>query len=1127
MKRIISVIIISAMLLSLIPLVSLANEGIEWPDVPAYPIPLRRMPDNNWYSNQNPPSFLWNFVSDASLYEIVVSEDKELKKIKYKGETDKNMYNFPCVFETGKEYWWSVRFKTASGVYSKWNEPFRFVIDEDACEFPVSPVDEVANVLIKEHPRMLFTKSSLEDAKKNLNRENESFRSFKAFVEDLMISSLPEKPRFYSEEELKGGSTTNFWYQPTRDLGNVALMYLLTDEERYLKRAVAMLENLFDWSPEEAFGWNQYTDTAEGIFSMNVAVVYDWLYDKLTAEQRKKCVQLIERNIVRPYADFADGGNINGSLYYEPYNSHAWQLTGCALAALSIYEESEIAREIADFHLPIMLSLWEPYRYQSGASSQGPFYGNGYDEVCKMLLFSTLGIADLRNSSLFRNQTEWYLYLWTTNWMNNVGDAYNGKPSETYQHLIADSAFAYIYSDSNIGETSKWMLKRSNAGKEDTYISKEFLTTIYNLNDAKPTIPVKRANDKLFYDVGWAGMYSDISDDYRVGMTFKSSFYGSYNHSHPDQNSFVIQAYGEPLAIDSGYYDYYKSTFDLEYNRKTYAHNAITYDEGMGQTPFSDASKGKVTGFLGSNKFAYVAGDAKKAYGGNLTKAEREIIYIKPDVFIVVDDLETKSKSSTFEYWLNTLGEIKVFENKNGAVISKGEAAMDVNIHYPEKVEANYINIFAGPELSEVAVPSMALGSTDKRISFSTKPLKATKMVSTLSVRRGQENPGAIESKNYGNYIKLLFEEGVAAYINLTDGEVQTKDGFSFDGSSFVYDKEGYVLTNGKKLTADGVVLLSSDVEISATVTKESVSVSSLEKDANIKLLHKNITGLKQHFEDRFRKIDEKKKTHGIYWEKTDDGITLNIYPGSYTLYNENFNEPGRKAEGIFTLEIDGVKKEIPFKGVYNMKGELLYDYYPENTGVYKIVDYSDVSIMNTKENSLFLLSPNNCIMTKGEQAYLKLESVSASETGLETIDNPDKLKEKAYEIKYADEFDEVSGTINFKHWSSTGKYTLQGLNSSLEYVLYNFNVKEAGYYDIVMSASTVSKASPTRMFEIGNKQGIFILPPTEVYSELKGTRIKTKVYLEKGENTVKLYAIENGEWIIDWVGIAESEVDN
>jgi len=656
-------------------------------------------------------------------------------------------------------------------------------------------------------------------------------------------------------------------------------------------------------------------------------------------------------------------------------------------------------------------------------------------------------------------------------------------------------------------------------------VSKEFLTTAFNLNDAASTIPVKKANDKMFYDVGWTGMYSDVTDDYKVGMTFKSSFYGSYNHSHPDQNSFVIQAYGEPLAIDSGYYDYYKSTFDLEYNRKTYAHNAITYDEGMGQTPFSDASKGMLTGFVGSDKFAYSAGDATKAYGGKLTKAEREIIYIKPDVFIVIDDLETKSKESNFEYWINTSGEIKVFENKKGATVSKGAAAMEVCMHYPEKIETNYIDIFAGPDLAEVAAPAMASGSTDKRISFSTAPVKSTKMISTLSVRREEEKPSYVSSKNYGDYMKLEFEDGVVAYINLTDGEIHTRDGFSFEGTAFVYDKEGFMLTEGTKAYVDDKLLISSDVKISATVTADSISLSSLISDADVQVYHKGISGLKQHYEDRMRNIPEKKTTHGIYWEKQEDALNISLYPGSYTLYDADVNEAGSEGEGIFVLETDGVKKEIPFKGVYNKKGELLYDYYPETTGLYKMVEYSDVSIKDTRKNSLFLLSPTICIMTKGENPYLKLESVSSENVSLETIENPDALKEKATVIKYADDYDAVSGEINFKNWSSIGRNTLQGLNSTFENVTFNFEVKEAGYYDIVMSASTVSKASPRRMFEIGGKQGVFVLPATDVYSTLVGTRIKTEVYLEKGVHPLKLYAVSDGEWIIDWVGIAKSEV--
>jgi len=69
--------------------------------------------------------------------------------------------------------------------------------------------------------------------------------------------------------------------------------------------------------------------------------------------------------------------------------------------------------------------------------------------------------------------------------------------------------------------------------------------------------PAGTPNAALFASIGWVAMHSELADPQRVSVYFKSSPYGSYNHSHADQNSLVINSGGERLAIDSGYYDGY------------------------------------------------------------------------------------------------------------------------------------------------------------------------------------------------------------------------------------------------------------------------------------------------------------------------------------------------------------------------------------------------------------------------------------------------------------------------------------------------------------------------------------------------------------------------------------------
>ena len=68
-----------------------------------------------------------------------------------------------------------------------------------------------------------------------------------------------------------------------------------------------------------------------------------------------------------------------------------------------------------------------------------------------------------------------------------------------------------------------------------------------------------------------------------VAFYFRSSPYGSVSHGHQDQNAFALAAYGEPLAIPSGYYNFWGSLHHFGWTQQTKAKCAITFDGGKGQ----------------------------------------------------------------------------------------------------------------------------------------------------------------------------------------------------------------------------------------------------------------------------------------------------------------------------------------------------------------------------------------------------------------------------------------------------------------------------------------------------------------------------------------------------------------
>ncbi len=164
-------------------------------------------------------------------------------------------------------------------------------------------------------------------------------------------------------------------------------------------------------------------------------------------------------------------------------------------------------------------------------------------------------------------------------------------------------------------------------------------------------------------------MYSNIADTARTAVYFKSSRYGSYNHSHADQNSFVLTKAGVTLLGESGYYDYYGSTLWSSWYRQSKAHNTITYNGGIGQSVdgYTTAGytktlvdNGKINSFSTSTTVDFVEGDATAAYSGALSSAVRKLWYLRSIDAVVVLDKVSSATARTFEWNFHTFAPIAV-----------------------------------------------------------------------------------------------------------------------------------------------------------------------------------------------------------------------------------------------------------------------------------------------------------------------------------------------------------------------------------------------------------------------------------------------------------------------------------
>ena len=177
-------------------------------------------------------------------------------------------------------------------------------------------------------------------------------------------------------------------------------------------------------------------------------------------------------------------------------------------------------------------------------------------------------------------------------------------------------------------------------------------------------------------------------------MIFKSSPYGSVSHSHADQNAFAIMKGGKALAIPSGYYGpSYGQPHHAEWTRSTKANNCVLVN-GEGQVIREQEASGRITGFQERPGLTYVAGDAAAAYMGKLRRWDRHILFLRPGLFLLLDDLEAP-EPARFQWMLHAFEEMEVGEAQ---IISRHDgSALDVRLSSPAGLKLSQTDQFDTP----------------------------------------------------------------------------------------------------------------------------------------------------------------------------------------------------------------------------------------------------------------------------------------------------------------------------------------------------------------------------------------------------------------------------------------------
>ena len=842
---------------------------------------MRYRPLDDYANMQNPPDFSWPWEEGAVGYDLVICRDRQMQDVAYqKLDHPVNYYNFPHTFSPGI-YYWHARWKK-EGEVGPWSDTRRFLLRADARPFPVPDVDTLLSRIPAAHPRIYVDGGDLEGFRKQVREaENGYFQMIERSVRHFMTLPFPDESEADMQEVFKRIRFAPFLAaaDATKRACNMAMYaafyYLITEDAEVGAYGVDCLMKLAAWDPAGPTSY-AVNDQAHRRIATYATLAYDWLFPLMTEQQKQTVRDMIVHRIqIICESDHFSIKDADKS----PFDSHGGTAIGYViLVGLALFGETEAAERWLRYALPVYISNMPQFGYEDGGWAQGTYYWScGIFGLKVVEALRAAGIIDLYEKSGKHNEALYAIYCCLEGSVCDFGDNSNIPATEKMSSLI--SVLAHRIPSPEI------RFARDQIG---------YLTAYGHTDDSDPSVCI---NDKYygpeagyiregtpcehyFPDIGWVAMHSDLKDPKRISVFFKSSWYGSFNHSHPDQNSFTVHAYGQQLAIDSGYYDLYNYPFDRDYTRKTYAHNTITYGNGKGQPAFDILAKGKITDFLSHSRIALAGGDAVDAYKGALTAAKRWLLYIKPDVIVTVDELAAE-ENTTFEYWLNSQKWVSTAPDGLGGWIANGDARMDARIHWPQKMTANSSQDFAGTD--GVALYPVYEGHArwpvQKRIWFQTEQTEATRIITTLDIHQTGTEARTFPAE-YREDCVLLTIEGMTLAVNHKGipGVVHAGS-FSFVGAAALVGKDLAVLINGTELIRDGQKLISAETPVSVAFGGGELSISAVDRDNRVEIFLPDVDKV---WNPAGVEMNGDSGCYGCILEAQGDTKRFHLYNGAY-----------------------------------------------------------------------------------------------------------------------------------------------------------------------------------------------------------------------------------------------------
>ncbi|MDD4267701.1 MAG: DUF4962 domain-containing protein [Pirellulaceae bacterium] len=621
--------------------------------------------DRTRQSTANPPMFHWPRPAEKAPQRLQYSRDPGFADdTTVTVDAKWNFFTPPEPLEPGCWYW---RVWTGSELIEGWSDIESIEILPEAHRFttPAIPLDKLADC---PRPRLLPVARLAEPSLSDTRR-----KQLVASAEKLYQQGMPEHPGPHVPGDPRWPEWID-WYGKVaggitggtgRRLERIATCAMLTGDARVNQWAKELAQEACRWDPQGGSAM-RHGDIGAHHLLRGLNWCYDACRETMTAGEERRLREVIVQRAeqfherLNPFR----GGEAN---------NHAWlQAYGLAESGIVLLGEHDAAAEWTERVRQLYLGRFLSCLGQQGENNEGiSYWGYGLGFIIGYAdMMRAVCEIDLYRHPWLRQTARFPMYCAPPGaWAVSFADT--GKPN----HAVRGPA------------QTRWV--RQLALRTSDPYALWYAGEREPVNGLAPKPPTDLAPSIHYRHIGWVIFNTSLVDGSQGTTVALHSGRYFAGHQHPDQNSFVIHAYGEKLAIDGGYYDWWGSPHFDAYSMTTLAHNTLLVD-GRGQAVRKPGADGRIARYFDSPGYGYAIGDASapEVYDGRLSRFDRRILFIKPG-FVLVHDLVASAEASRYDWMLHAVAPIETADADNSFRIASPGAALRGRILAPAGARLN------------------------------------------------------------------------------------------------------------------------------------------------------------------------------------------------------------------------------------------------------------------------------------------------------------------------------------------------------------------------------------------------------------------------------------------------------